>query len=159
MALLLDESAGGGAVEKGVVLEWALAAPVADWAVERVVDEKKFEDAFAVFVERVRFSVDDQTFADGQGASGRGLGHHADRPVRGVLHAGFDEAHAAHTDWLEAWVVAENGNFETETLDGFDDQFAFGNRKFDPVDDDIDGLDVGRRCHGVFYEAQVASLA
>ena len=41
VALLLDESTGGGAVEKGVVLERTLASTVADRAVEGVVDEKK----------------------------------------------------------------------------------------------------------------------
>ena len=159
VALLLDESAGSGTVEKGVVLERALAASVADRAVERVVDKEEFEDSFAVLVEGVRFGIDDQALADREGAGCGRLRHHTDGAVLRVLHAGFDKAHTAHADWLEARVVAEDRDFEPKALDGFDDQFAFGNRKFDSVDDDIDGLDVGRRCHDAFYEAQVPTLA
>ena len=110
-------------------------------------------------MERIGFGIDDQAFADGESACRGGLWHHPNGAVRRILHPSFDEAHSAHSDGLQARVIAENRDFKTEALHGFDDQFAFGNRKFDSVDDDIDGLDVGRRCHGVFYEALMASLA
>ena len=45
VALLLDEAALAGAVGDGLVLQGALAALVADRAVQRVVDEEELEDA------------------------------------------------------------------------------------------------------------------
>jgi hypothetical protein len=45
VALLLDEPALAGAEGEGLVLQGALAAPVAHRAVERMVDQKELEDA------------------------------------------------------------------------------------------------------------------
>ena len=50
MALHFDEAAGAWTVEKGVILEGTFAASVADWTVQRVVNEQEFKNAPSVFL-------------------------------------------------------------------------------------------------------------
>ena len=110
MALKLGEARCRGTVENRVVLEWALSAAVADRAIERVIDQQKLKNAFAVTVHHFGVRKDDHVVVGRQGATGLGLGHLADATV-GLLESNLDEAHTAHADWLHARVVAKNGNF------------------------------------------------
>ena len=58
VALLLDEAALARAVAERLVLQRALAALVADRAVERVVGEQELEDAVLRLLGRRRLGVD-----------------------------------------------------------------------------------------------------
>lgn len=108
-------------------MEWALAASVADGAVERVVDEEELENTFSILSECLAVGVDYESFATGKGASGGRLRHHANGAVLGIFHPGFHEAHSAHPDWLHSWVVAENWDFKSKALDRLNNEFTFWN--------------------------------
>lgn len=151
-----DEATGAWAVEKGVVLERAFAASVTDWAVERVVDQQKFEDALSILFNRVGFGVYHEALAHWHGASRLRLGEHSDCPVR-LLGTREDEAHSAHADWLHARVVAEDGDFEADSFYRFDNEFTFRHRQFNPVDDNVDGFDFGYGGHGFFWVVRIPS--
>src|SRR2546423_6991555 len=118
--------------KQGVVLERTFATAIADRAIERMVDEKEFENAPAVGVDGFGVGVDGHTVAGGEGAGGLRLGHFLYLPVL-AFEADFDEAHAAHANRLHARVVTEDGDFEAEALDGFDYKFALGDFEFDVV--------------------------
>ena len=69
------------AVEKCVVLEWALSTAVADRTVQRVIDKQEFKNTFAVFLDRIGLSVNDQSFAYRQSTGGGWLRKHSNRSV------------------------------------------------------------------------------
>lgn len=94
-------------------MERAFSTSVADGAIEGVVNEEEFEDAFAVAVDRFGVGVDHHVVAGGEGAGGLGFRHFADGAVS-LFESDFDEAHTAHANWLHAGVVAENGDFEAK---------------------------------------------
>ena len=99
-----------------LVLQWTLAALVADRAVERVVGEQELEDAVLGLLHLLRVG-DDVHAVVHLDVAGR-LQRRAPRPVD------FDEAHAAHADRLHARVVAEARHVVAGALGGFDDEFA-----------------------------------
>jgi hypothetical protein len=134
-----QKSAGGWTVSEGVILEGTFSASVADGAIEGVIDEEKFEDAFAIFVDLVGVGIDDHVVAGGEGTGGLRLWHFADGAVW-LFEADFDEAHAAHSDGLHPGVVAEDRDFESKSFNGFDDQFSPRDLDFDIVDGDCDHL-------------------
>ena len=55
-ALVLGVARAAGAIGHGLVLQVALAALVADGAVERVIDEQELHHAFARLLDRRRFA-------------------------------------------------------------------------------------------------------
>ncbi len=112
----LGVEAFGGAVFEGHVLQLALAAGVADGAVEGVVAEQELEGGFAGLRDVGGFGEDDHAFGDRCGAGGLELGHLFDA----------DDAHAAGGLERQAGVVAEGGDLDAGGLAGFDEQRAGG---------------------------------
>src|SRR5579871_1998653 len=145
VALLLDVAADGRAVEERVVLQRALAAAVADGAVEWVIDEQELQDAAPVFHDRLALRLDSHSFRGGEGAGGLRLGHlrHDDAAV-GVLarHVDIYQAHAAvgGVAFGKARMVAEVGNIHPDPLGALDEVLAFGDFDLYPVDLDLDGF-------------------
>src|SRR6266852_1843355 len=85
MNFFFDEAAGVRAVAEDHVLQFALAAFIADRAIERVIGQQKFKHVLARVADLFGGCANDHAFADDKGASGLQLGHFID----------FDEAHAA----------------------------------------------------------------
>src|SRR3712207_4712142 len=69
VALGLDEAGRPRAPSVRDVLQRALAALVADWAVERVVDQQELDDRPLRIVHALRLRVDDHAVLDGRGAT------------------------------------------------------------------------------------------
>ena len=116
--LLLDEPALARPVGVGVVLQRALAALVADRAVERVVDEQELEDAVLRLLRGRRLGVDDHAVGDRDHAA-----RLQRRPAAGV---DVDDAHAAHADRPHPRVVAEARDVDAGPLGGVDHELALG---------------------------------
>ena len=116
VALFLDEPALPGPVRQRLVLQWALAALVADRAVERVIRQEELEDTVLCLLDLF-----------GVGADRHPLGH---RDEAGRLQGGparavhLDQAHAAHADGLHTWVVAEAWDVGPGPLGGGNQQFT-----------------------------------
>src|SRR3712207_1891081 len=99
VALGLDEAARPRAPAVGDVLQRALAALVADGAVERVVDEQELDHRALRVVHALRLRVHDHAVADRRRA--------ARLELRDALD--LDEAHAARADRLaELGLVTED---------------------------------------------------
>src|SRR3546814_447972 len=113
-ALVLGEAAAVEAVGHGLVLQVALAALVADRAVERMVDEQELHDAVARLLHLVGVGLDHHALADRHGAGGDRLGR--------TLH--LDQAHAAVAGHRQAVVVAESRNLDAGELAGLQDRQA-----------------------------------
>src|SRR3546814_14501022 len=113
-ALVLGEAAAVEAVGHGLVLQVALAALVADRAVERMVDEQELHDAVARLLHLVGVGLDHHALADRHGAGGDRLGR--------TLH--LDQAHAAVAGHRQAVVVAESRNLDAGELAGLQDRHA-----------------------------------
>src|SRR4051794_37405833 len=90
VALGLDEARAAAAPAVGDVLQRALAALVADGAVERVVDEEELDDRLLGSLHALGLGVDDHAVLDRRRAGGLQL--------RDALD--LDEAHAARADGL-----------------------------------------------------------
>src|SRR3712207_6334579 len=104
-ALVLLEPRGVDAVGHGLVLQVALAALVADRAVEGVVDEEELHHPFAGLLDGRRLGVYDRRLAVGTGAAipdSPGAGRNR---LRRALQ--LDEAHAAIAGDGQALVEAE----------------------------------------------------
>ena len=112
--LLLDEPRLAGTERERLVLQRALAAAVADRAVERVVHEQELEHAVLDLLHRVALRVARPCLRHGRGARGREAAHAFD----------LDEAHAAHADRLHALVPAEPRDVDAVLLRGLDQQLA-----------------------------------
>src|SRR5260221_2773 len=120
MKFFFDETAGIGAVAENHVLQLALTAFVADRAVERVVGEEKFQNAFASLLDLRSVGSNHHAVGRDQSASGLHLGHLFD----------FDQAHAAGGLQRKSRVVTEGRNFGSDLLGGFDHQRARGDLQF-----------------------------
>ena len=116
VALLFDEAALARAVGQRLVLQRALAALVADRAVERVVGQQELEHAVLGLLDLLRGGVDDHALA-GLDEAGR-----LQRGAARALH--LDQAHAAHADRLHARVVAEARDVGPGPLGRGDEQLA-----------------------------------
>ncbi len=116
----------GCAVLEGHVLQFALAAGVADGAVERVVAEQEFDHRLARLADLVSVSGYDHAIGDRDGAGGLQLGH--------FFNA--HQAHAARRLEREARVIAERGYFNAHGLAGFNKKSARGRGDFFAVDGD-----------------------
>jgi hypothetical protein len=90
VALLLDVPALARTVAERLVLQRALAALVADGAVERVVDQQQLEDALLCPFDRVGGGVHDLAVGH------RGHARHDHHRAAGTLH--LDQALTAHAD-------------------------------------------------------------
>ena len=98
--LVLAEARMVGAVEERQVLQVALAALVADRAVQRVVDEQELEHALARLMHGRRVGPDHHVVGRRHRARRDGLGR--------LLH--LDQAHPAVAGDVEARVVTEDGD-------------------------------------------------
>ena len=116
MLLDLDEFRFVRAVLEGHVLQLALAAGIADGAIEGMVAEQHFEHGLARLRDLRAFGGDDHALGDRRGAGGLQLGH--------LLDA--DDAHAAGGLERKAGVVAEGGNLDAVGAAGFNEQRARG---------------------------------
>src|SRR5262249_26866485 len=108
VALLEVEAAGAGAMAQGKVLQVALAALVADRAIERMVDEQELQRALAPLLHLRRIGEHSHALGDLGGAGGSQFGHLLD----------LDEAHAAGAERLHLRMVAVDGNLDAESLRG-----------------------------------------
>jgi hypothetical protein len=142
-----------------LVLQWALAALVADRAVERVIDEQELHDAaLRLFGDtRRHLRLDDHAVRTCDGTRGLGLGHALD----------LDEAHPTGRNRIKQGVIAETRNGDAELFGRTDDQRAFGDGRLDSVDDErdevgarLDGVAAGGRCgdgHQAFTPANTVA--
>ena len=127
-----DEAAGGLAVVLGIFLQFAFTGLVANRAVERVVDEQKFQDAFAHLLRRWRTRINFHAGRNRRGAGNRAA--HCRRLVRQYLlrdlrcavfvqhgfavrpnqrQAELDEAHAAVARDRQLGMIAIVRHFDT----------------------------------------------
>ena len=138
VALGLDEARGAGAPAVGDVLQRALAALVADRAVERVVDEQELDHRALRLVHALRLRVDDHAVLDRRRA--RGL------QLRDALD--LDQAHAARADRLaELGLVTEDRDLDVAVLGRVDQHRVAGRLDLEAVDGEGHHLHVGTR-HG-----------
>ena len=113
-ALVLGVAAGVDAVAHRLVLQVALAALVADRAVERMVDQQELHHAFARLLHHRRFGADGRQFA----VRARTAVAHAPGAARHRLRRAFqlDQAHAAVAGDRQPLVVAEARNLGARRL-------------------------------------------
>jgi hypothetical protein len=114
MLLGLDVEALACAILECHILQLALAAGVADGAVERMIAEEKFDGSFAGLSDLSGFGGEGLAFGYRGGASGLELGY--------LLLA--DDAHAAGGLQAEAGIIAEGGNLDACFAAGVDEQGA-----------------------------------
>ncbi len=138
--LFFDEAAGIRAVAEDHVLQFALAALVADGAIQRVIGQEEFQHIFAGLAHLFGLGADDHAFRRNHGAGGLELGHLLD----------FDKAHAAGGLERQPWVIAERGNFRSDAAGRFNQQRARRHLDFAVVDFQRDELLV---CHLVLPRA------
>ena len=126
-ALDVLEPAARAAVGHRLVLQRALAALVADRAVQRVVDQQQLHHAVLGLVGHRRgvLGLDLHALADRDRAGGLRLGHRPQAAVR-AGRRDLDQALAAGADRVEQRVVAEPRDLDAELLGGADDQGALG---------------------------------
>src|ERR1700724_3284221 len=111
MALWLDVAGDAGAPSEGDVLQWTLAALVADGAVQRMVDQQELHNRLLCRLHAVAFGVDDHAVLNRGRAAGLQLGDSLD----------LNEAHAAGADRLaELGLVAEHRYLDVAVLGGVD---------------------------------------
>src|SRR6202043_537573 len=108
-ALVFGKAAGVDAVAHRLVLQVALAALVADRAIQRVVDQQEFHHAFARLLHHRRACRDFRRLALGtRTAIANAPGAARDR-LRAALH--FDKAHPAIAGDRQPFVIAKARNF------------------------------------------------
>ncbi|MBA7473631.1 hypothetical protein ES707_08972 [subsurface metagenome] len=113
-ALVLGEAAGVDAIAHRLVLQIALAALVADRAIQRMVDQQKLHHAFARLLHHRRTRGDFRRLALGtRAAVAHAPGAARDR-LRAALH--FDEAHPAIAGDRQPLMVAEARDFGARGL-------------------------------------------
>ena len=134
VALGLDEARVAGAPAVRDVLQRALAALVADRAVERVVDEQELDDRVLGVLDAIRGRVHDHAVAD------RGRARRLE--LRDALD--LDQAHAAGADGLaELGLVTEVGDLDVAVLGGVDEHRALGRADLPAVDLERDPVGLG----------------
>ena len=133
-ALVEVEARVAGPVAVGQVLQRALAALVADGAVERVVEQDELEHRLLALGSAGRARVHLHAVAGGHRAGGLELGHALD----------LDQAHAAGADGrTEARLVAEDRDLDPGRRRGQHERRALGHGQLAAVDLERDGGDVG----------------
>src|SRR5262245_4080176 len=134
-AFVVGEAAGVEAIGHGLVLQVAFATLVADRAVERVIDEQKFEHALARLLHRGRVGDDGgwravaawPEIVDAHGARGHRLRH--------ARH--FDQAHPAIAGYRQALVIAETRNLDAGEPAGLDQSDAVRHLVLFAVDNEL----------------------
>ena len=119
------------AVLEGHVLQFALAAGVADRAVERVVAQQQFNRRLARLRNLRRLGDEDLALGDGGGAGGLQLGNFF------LAH----HAHAAGGLQAEAGVITEGRNLDARLAASVDQQRPRGSRQLLSIDNE------GYVCH------------
>ena len=127
-ALVLLEAGERSAIGHRLVLEVALAALVADRAVERVIDEQELHHPFARLLHH-----------RGVGADGLAVGSRkrATRLRLGRSRSDLDEAHAAIAGDRQPLVIAEARDFLPGELAGLQDGRALWDLDLNAVDGDL----------------------
>ncbi len=120
----LGVEALAGAVLEGHVLQFALAACVADRAVERMIAEQQFDGRFARLSDFRRFGGEDLAFGNRGGAGRLQLRH---------LFLAHD-AHAACRLQAEAGIVAEGRDLDARLAARFNEQRSRGSGELLSVD-------------------------
>ena len=120
----LGVEAFAGAVLEGHVLQLALAAGIADRAVEGMIAEQQLDGGLARLGNLRRLGDEDLALGDGGGAGGLQLGNFF------LAH----HAHAAGGLEAEAGVVAEGGNLDARLAAGFDQQRSRGSGELLSID-------------------------
>src|SRR6185295_7095498 len=134
-ALVLGEAAGVDAVAHRLVLQVALAALVADRAVQRMVDQQELHHAFARLLHHRRAGGDFRRLALGTGtAVAYAPGAACDR-LRAALH--LDEAHPAIAGDRQPLVVAEARDFGARGLARLQQRVLRGHIDLFAVDDEF----------------------
>ena len=105
-ALIFHITAAVHAVTDGLVLQIALAALIANRAIQRMVNQQQFHNALAHFFDGRGIGGDDHAFANRHGARSDRLGC--------ALH--FDQAHATVTGNGQAFVITEARDFDADAL-------------------------------------------
>ena len=132
--LLLDEARLARTERERLVLERALAAAVADRAVERVVDEEELEHAVLHGLDRRALRAHDHAVGDGRRAG----------DLEAAQTLDLDEAHPAHADRLHALVVTEARDVGAVLLRDLDQQLTARRLDLAAVDRDLDDVGAGR---------------
>ena len=114
---------------EGEVLKRALAALVADWAVEGMVGQLELEDVGASRHRHRALRPHDHALGHGRRAR-RLRARWSGREV--------DEAQPASADRIELVVIAEDRDLDADGLGGFDDERAGGHRDLVPIDGQVD---------------------
>src|ERR1700722_16472233 len=127
VVLRLHEFRFRRAVGERHVLQFALAAGVANRAIQRMVAQQHLEHRLASLLNFVHVGDHDHALADHGGARGLELGH--------LLH--FHHAHAASALQRKIWVIAKRRHFDAHGLAGFNEQRAPGGRDLLAVDSKI----------------------
>ena len=145
-ALVLGKARGVGAVAHRLVLQVALAALVADRAVQRMVDQQEFHHAFARLLHHRRFGGDFRRLALRTGtAIAHAPGAACDR-LRAALD--LDQAHPAIAGDRQPLMVAEARNFGARGLARLQQRVLRGNIDLFAIDDEFghSGLRSFRAC-------------
>ena len=139
-ALGIGEAGLAATLGERLVLQGALAALVADRAVERVVDEQELHDAALGAVDNLGgvLGLDDHARGDGLRTRGLGLGHEAQLARVAVGHADLHEALAACGHGGQQRVVTETRDPDAGLLGRADHERALGDRNLNVVDGDVD---------------------
>ena len=127
-ALFFVVARGRAAVADGQVLQLALAALVADRAVERVVDQQELHHDCWALMRLVALGADDHALRDGRGAGRHRLGRLLD----------VDQAHAAVGRDRELLVIAEVRDVGARLVGRMHDHAAFGDLDLLAVEFDFD---------------------
>jgi hypothetical protein len=142
-ALALVEARDVTAEAEREVLQLALAALIADRAVERVVDEQELHRRLLGADGDRRFGEDLHALGDRRRAGGQGLRRLFD----------LDEAHAAVGRDRQLVVVTETRHIRAVRVGGVDDHRALAGLDGLAVDLEVDEVVLRLRCHGVRHAA------
>ena len=145
--LALVEAADRTAIAQRHVLQLALAALIADRAVQRVVDEQELHHR-TLELQRLLAAGGDLHAVHHRGGAGR-------RRLRRLLHV--HQAHAAVGGNRQLLVVAEARNGDAGLVGGLDDHRALGHDQRLAIDLDGDVIGWDARIYGLRAHAAAAS--
>ena len=134
-ALVLMEAAGIDAVSHRLILQIALAALVADRAIQRMIDQKEFHHAFARLAHHRR--AREQGFWRAVLVRHQILDAHGAGRLRLRYAGNLDEAHAAIAGNRQPLVEAEARNFRTTGLAGLEQRVLWRDVDLSAVDGEL----------------------
>ncbi len=139
-ALVLGETAGVDTIAHRLVLQIALAALIADRAIQRMVDQQKFHHAFACLLDHRRAGRDFRRLTLGTGtAIANAPGAACDR-LRAALH--LDQAHPAIAGDRQPLMVAKPRNFGARRFARLQQRVFRGNIDLFAIDDEFGHCDL-----------------